>query len=98
MLEQAVKAGFTVYFVIPRSGVITFNNLDMVDSKHRDYIYNYDFVYALEHTLCAASMDASNYVCTGYIFDQDAKRLKPGNLDIDRLYSEICVGEDICTK
>ena len=94
--EQAVAGGYTVDIISPKGGRVAFKNLNMENPKHRDYIYNADFIYALEHSLSASDVQASDYVAAHYVRDKDARKMKSGYAGIDKLYAEICAGEGTC--
>lgn len=94
--EKAVAGGYTVDIISPKGGSIAFKNLNMRNPKHRDYIYNADFMYALENTLSVDDVKASDYVAAHYVRDKDARKRKSGYAEIDKLYAEICAGEGRC--
>ncbi len=94
--EAATSKGYTVNIVSPKGGAIIFNGLNMGNPKHRDYIYNADFMYALENTLAASDVKSADYVAAHYVCDKDAKKAKSGDVEIDRLYSDICRTDKPC--
>lgn len=94
--EAAVAAGYTVNIVSPNGGAILFNGLNMGNPKHRSYVYNADFMYALQHTPAAANVTAADYVAARYVQDTDAQKMTSGHAGVDQLYTAICAGENAC--
>lgn len=96
--EKMAKVGYTVDIVSPDGGAINFKGLDMRKPTHKKYLYDADFMYALENTLSPANITASDYVSATYVCDKDAKRSEAGHKDIDALYASICSGKNSCAK
>ncbi|MGB0905929.1 MAG: nuclear transport factor 2 family protein [Maricaulaceae bacterium] len=94
--KKAASTGATVDFVSVMGGAVSFHGVDMRNAKHKKYMYNADFLYALENTASAASVSAADYASAHYVRDRDAKKMKSGNAAIDKLYAEICSGENTC--
>ncbi len=79
------KAGFTVDFVSPKGGSIPLSYIDTSDSLQMRFIYNKDFMYALNNTKKPNEVIAKNYKAVHYIGGGSALYGVPENEDIQNL-------------
>lgn len=70
--ETFKVAGYTVDFVSPEGGAIPLSYINTSEAIHKKYLYNADFMYALEHTKAPAQIDPSKYQAVHYVGGSNA--------------------------
>jgi len=61
------EAGYTVDFVSPQGGAIPLSYIDTSNKLHKEYLYNSDFMYAIEHTKTPEDITAEHYRAVHYV-------------------------------
>ncbi len=80
-----ITAGYTIDFVSPKGGAIPLAYIDTSDELQKQYVYNSDFMSALEHTSTPTSLEAKNYKAVHYIGGGSAMFGVPENTEIHKL-------------
>lgn len=94
--EKAVSAGYTVNIFNAAEGPVTLSKVNMTTPKHKAYLYDADFMYALKHPLTLGDVTPDDYA--------SAKRLTFGfwggkeNPDALKLYTAICEETVTCAQ
>ncbi|MFD2562328.1 type 1 glutamine amidotransferase domain-containing protein [Aquimarina rubra] len=83
------KAGYKMDFVSPEGGAIPIGYINTSDSLQKQYLYDNDFMDALEHTHKPAKIKASNYVAVYYGGGGAAMFGVPENKDIQRIVMQM---------
>lgn len=92
--EIAAEAGYTIDIVSPDGGAVSFKKVAMRNPKHKAYLYDADFMYALKHSLQPKQVRANDYVLAKYI----GKGRALNNADMKTLYSNICGQDNTCVN
>ena len=66
------KHGYTVDFVSPEGGAIPLSYINTSNPKHKAFIYDSDFMYAIKHTKAPAQIEPSRYRAVRYIGGSNA--------------------------
>lgn len=61
------QAGYTVDFVSPEGGAIPLAYINTSNKLDKQYLYNHDFMYALEHTRTPQQIIPEHYKVVHYI-------------------------------
>ncbi|WP_271782829.1 nuclear transport factor 2 family protein [Aquimarina algiphila] len=83
------KAGYTIDFVSPEGGAIPLAYINTSDQLQKEYLYNNDFMAALENTKKPAQIDAKNYKAVYYVGGGSAMYGVPENKNIQEIAMEI---------
>lgn len=81
--------GYTVDFVSPEGGSIPLAYINTSDTLQKKYLYNQDFMYAVEHTQKPAEIDYRNYKAVHYIGGGGAMYQVPENKDIQHIALQV---------
>jgi len=65
--EAFKRAGYTVDFMSPKGGAIPLAYVNTSVPVHKKYLYNQDFMYAIEHTKTPEEINPSAYRAVHYI-------------------------------
>lgn len=87
--DTFIKAGFNVDFVSPKGGTISLAYINTSDEMMKDYVYNKDFMYALQHTKSPDEINAKNYKAVQYIGGGSAMFQVPENKAIQNIVMTI---------
>ena len=87
--DTFVNSGYTVDFVSPKGGDIPLAYINTSDSLQKQYVYNPDFMYAIEHTLSPKKIDYKMYKAVHYIGGVSAMYDVPENSDIQRIVMQV---------
>lgn len=87
--DTFVNSGYTVDFLSPKGGSIPLAYINTSDSLQKQYLYNRDFIYALENTLNPKEIDYKVYKAVHYIGGGSAMYDVPENSDIQRLVMQM---------
>lgn len=82
-------AGYTVDFVSPKGGAIPIGYINTSDTLQKAYLYNSDFMYALEHTQTPEETDAKNYKAIYFAGGGSAMYGVPENKGIQQIAMHI---------
>lgn len=66
------KAGYIVDFVTPEGGALPLSYINTSEPIHKKYLYDADFMYAIEHTMKPKQVDASLYQAVHYVGGSNA--------------------------
>lgn len=80
--DTFISKGYTIDFVSPKGGAIPLAYMDTADPLQKKYIYNADFMYALEHTKTVAQLNPADYKAVHYIGGGSAMFEVPVNTEI----------------
>ncbi len=83
--DTFAAAGYTIDFVSPEGGAIPIAYIDTSNDLQKKYVYDRDFMSALEHTKIPASLQAKNYKAVHYIGGGSALFGVPENTEIHKL-------------
>ncbi len=83
------QAGFTVDFVSPEGGAIPLAYINTSNKRDKQYLYNHDFMYALEHTRTPQQVTAEHYKAVHYIGGSSAMYGVADNKEIQAISMEI---------
>jgi len=70
--DEFSKAGFSVDFVSPQGGALPLAYIDTSEQKHKQYLYDRDFMYAIGHTLKPEQIVAKDYRAVHYVGGSNA--------------------------
>ncbi|KFF17795.1 nuclear transport factor 2 family protein [Chryseobacterium sp. JM1] len=87
--DTFVHSGYTVEFVSPKGGAIPLGYINTSDSLQKQYVYNRDFMYALEHTVKPEEIDYTMYKAVHYIGGGSAMYDVPENSAIQRIAMQV---------
>jgi len=87
--DTFVNSGYTVDFVSPKGGDIPLAYINTSDSLQKQYLYNQDFLYAIEHTMSPKEIDYKIYKAVHYIGGGSAMYDVPENSDIQRISMQV---------
>jgi putative intracellular protease/amidase len=87
--DTFVNSGYTVDFVSPKGGATPLAYINTSDSLQKQYLYNQDFMYAIEHTLSPKEIDYKIYKAVHYIGGGSAMYDVPENSDIQRIAMQV---------
>lgn len=83
------QAGYTVDFVSPEGGAIPLAYINTSNKLDKQYLYNHDFMYALEHTRTPQQIIPEHYKAVHYIGGSSAMYGVADNKDIQKITMEI---------
>lgn len=83
--EVFKKAGFTIDFVSPEGGAIPLSYINTSNPKHKAFIYDSDFMYAMKHSKTPQQIDPSRYRAVHYIGGSNAMYGVPENTQIQTI-------------
>jgi len=83
------QAGYTVDFVSPEGGAIPLAYINTSNKLDKKYLYNADFMYALEHTRSPQQVTAKHYKAVHYIGGSSAMYGVADNKAIQAISMEI---------
>lgn len=87
--ETFKRAGYTVDFVSPDGGAIPLSYINTSEPLHKRYLYNGDFMYALEQTKSPSDIDPSKYRAVHYVGGSNAMYGVAENVEIQQLAMRI---------
>ncbi|WP_293310184.1 nuclear transport factor 2 family protein [Pedobacter sp. UBA5917] len=87
--DTFISSGYTVDFVSPRGGAIPLAYINTSDSLQKKYLYNRDFMYAIEHTIPPKEVDYKIYKAVHYIGGGSAMYDVPENSDIQGIAMQV---------
>jgi len=87
--EVLTNAGFSVDFVSPKGGAIPIGYISTSDTLQKKYLYNNDFMDALEHTKSPSEVQAAEYKAVYYGGGGAAMFGVAENKDIQKIVMEI---------
>jgi len=87
--DTFINAGYTVDFLSPKGGDIPLAYINTSDSLQKQYLYNQDFMYAIEHTVSPKEIDFRIYKAVHYIGGGSAMYDVPENSAIQHLVMQI---------
>ena len=82
-------AGYTVDFVSPEGGAIPLAYINTSEAIHKQYLYNSDFMYAIEHTKMPSQIDPAQYQAVHYVGGGNAMYGVADNLEIQNITMKI---------
>lgn len=65
--EVFINAGYQVDIVSTQGGKLPLAYINTSDNKHKQYLYNQNFMYLLANTLSPEQIDASQYLAVHYV-------------------------------
>ena len=83
------QAGYTVDFVSPEGGAIPLAYINTSNKLDKQYLYNHDFMYALEHTRTPQQIIPEHYKAVHYIGGSSAMYGVADNKKIQAISMEI---------
>lgn len=83
------QAGYTVDFVSPKGGAIPLAYINTSNKLDKQYLYNRDFMYALEHTRTPKQVTPEHYKAVHYIGGSSAMYGVADNKEIQAISMEI---------
>ncbi len=83
------KAGYTVDFVSPEGGALPLAYINTSSTLEKEYLYNPDFMAALENTFKPEYLEAKNYKAVHYIGGGSAMFNVPFNKAIQTLVMQV---------
>jgi putative intracellular protease/amidase len=83
------QAGYTVDFVSPEGGSIPLAYINTSNKLDKQYLYNHDFMYALEHTRTPQQIIPEHYKAVHYIGGSSAMYGVADNKEIQEITMEI---------
>ncbi len=83
------KAGYTIDFVSPEGGAIPLAYINTSDQLQKEYLYDNDFMAALENTKKPKQIEAKNYKAVYYVGGGSAMYGVPENKNIQDITMEI---------
>jgi putative intracellular protease/amidase len=83
------QAGYTVDFVSPEGGAIPLAYINTSNKLDKQYLYNHDFMYALEHTRTPQQIIPEHYKAVHYIGGSSAMYGVAENKEIQAISMEI---------
>lgn len=83
------QAGYTVDFVSPKGGAIPLAYINTSNDLDKKYLYNSDFMYALEHTRSPEQVKPKHYKAVHYIGGSSAMYGVADNKEIQAISMEI---------
>jgi len=83
------EAGYTVDFVSPEGGSVPLAYINTSNNLHKRYLYNQDFMYALNNTKSPKEITAKNYKAVHYIGGSSAMFGVADNEKIQTISMEI---------
>jgi len=83
------QAGYTVDFVSPEGGAIPLAYINTSNKLDKQYLYNHDFMYALEHTRTPQQIIPEHYKAVHYIGGRSAMYGVADNKKIQAISMEI---------
>lgn len=87
--DTFIKAGFHVDFVSPEGGAIPIGYINTSLELQKKYLYDYDLMYALKHTMSPDQVDPSQYKAVQYIGGGSAMFGVPENKQIQNIVMAI---------
>lgn len=87
--DTFVKAGYNVDFVSPKGGAISLAYINTSDEMMKSYLYNKDFMYALQHTKSPKQINTKDYKAVQYIGGGGAMFQVPENKAIQDIVMTI---------
>jgi len=87
--EVFVRAGYTIDFVSPEGGAIPIGYINTSDALQKKYLYDNDFMDALERTYKPSKIKASDYVAVYYGGGGAAMFGVPENEEIQNIVMEV---------
>jgi len=80
-----ITAGYNIDFVSPNGGAIPLAYINTSDPLQKQYVYNRDFMFALEHTKTPKELKSEDYKAVHYIGGGSAMFDVPTNPEIHKL-------------
>lgn len=87
--DTFVKAGYNVDFVSPKGGAISLAYIHTSDDMMKSYLYNKDFMYALQHSKTPTEINTKDYKAVQYIGGGGAMFQVPENKAIQDIVMTI---------
>ena len=87
--DTFTQEGYTVDFVSPKGGSIPLAYINTSDSLQKEYLYNPDFMFALNHTQTPKETNAKDYQAVHYIGGGSAMFGVPQSTEIQNLVMEM---------
>lgn len=87
--DTFTNAGYSVDFVSPQGGAIPLAYINTSDALQKQYLYNTDFMYALEHTRKPSDITPEHYKAVHYIGGGSAMFGVPENKEIQDIVMQI---------
>lgn len=79
------KSGYTVDFVSPQGGAIPLAYISTSQAKHKEHLYDSDFMFAIKHTKSPSEINPANYRGVHYVGGGNAMYGVPENKHIQRI-------------
>ena len=87
--ETFKSAGYTVDFVSPEGGEVGLAYINTSEPLHRKYVYDQDFMFALENTKKPSDIKAKNYLAVHYVGGSSAMYGVADNPQIQQIAMDI---------
>jgi putative intracellular protease/amidase len=87
--DTFTQEGYTVDFVSPKGGSVPLAYINTSDSLQKEYLYNPDFMFALNHTKTAKELNSKDYQAVHYIGGGSAMFEVPQSTEIQELVMEV---------
>ena len=87
--DEFIKAGYTIDFISPKGGAIPLGYINTSNDLQKSYLYNSDFMYALENTKNPAEINSKNYKAIYFVGGGAAMFGVPENEDIQKIAMQI---------
>lgn len=94
--EEASGKGYTVNIASPGGHPMTLRKIDMKNAKHKAFLYDADFMYALEHPLAFEAVQPDDYAAAKSL-SSGFWGTKPTSVQLT-LYNKICEGTISCAE
>jgi len=87
--EEFDKAGYTIDFVSPEGGAIPLNYINTSEKRHKEYLYDIDFMSKLKNTLKPSEVLTEKYKAVYYVGGGSAMYGVPESEAIQKISMEI---------